>query len=921
MPNAAQRSFSAGELAPALHARADLARYQEGLAACRNAVVRRTGGVQVRPGTTWQGNTKADGQARLIPCVFDDAQNYMLEFGNQYVRFWRDGALVQAAPTAWANATVYDLGESVTHSGTTYVCIQSHTSDVANTFPYTTLTLDYSGSVYNVVTNDTTGVVADGSGGAGTWVVGDVGRPFTCVIGGVTYDCAVTAYTDANTVTITIFEYGGTATPGTSPLWDDGLDNEPGIGPNWTDYWHALEANIYELPTPYATADLRRLQTLSTRDTLRLVHPDYEYQKLIRVAEAQWYFAVYAEAAALATPGSFSVNGTPTPEAVAWRVTARNGAQGLESVPTGIAQGDTVPSLFTYTLSWTAVSGATTYRVYRSDMGGPYGLLFETVDTAFTDDGTYSPDLGNGLPSSSADPTAPGDYPGVLGAYQQRILIAGSDNEPDVVYGSRVADPDNFQAAADLTSESAISWRQIGPRVIRPRHFTEVAQRLIQFANVGEYIIQGDDSGILGPGAINPQQLSANGAAAYPSPLVVDQSALYVQARGGIVRDLAADAGSDLTLMAAHLVDGYTVEEWAFQPTPDPVVWAVRDDGVLLSLTYERSTGILGWARHDTAGVVESVAVVPEGNADALYLIVQRTIDAATVRFVERMASRTADYADGVYADAAVVFTQPTGGLTLDHSGATFLAPDGPTSNVVATAAAGTFTAADDGRSGTLTHLGVDYTFTVTAVTDDTEVTITVDGATYPSPASIAAGAWRWDELPAGALDHLEAAAVSVLTDAGVFASPYNPDYDAVAVASGTIDLGDLATTWTRVVVGLPYVADIGTLDLERAGSSVREGTFKLTKLGLYLEDSLGCFAGPQEPTTATGLTLPGGGQLQPLPVVDANDNPTTDPVSGYRSLVMDAHYSQTGRVWIRHVDPTPLTILAIVPHGTFPRA
>jgi hypothetical protein len=125
---------------------------------------------------------------------------------------------------------------------------------------------------------------------------------------------------------------------------------------------------------------------------------------------------------------------------------------------------------------------------------------------------------------------------------------------------------------------------------------------------------------------------------------------------------------------------------------------------------------------------------------------------------------------------------------------------------------------------------------------------------------------------------------------------------------------------FTSAIVGLPFVVDIETLDLDGVQRSAKEGTFVLTKLGLYLEDSLSCFAGPQEPTTATGLTLPGGGSLQPLPQVDSNENATTTLQTGYRVLHVESHCSNTGRVFLRHIDPTPLTVLAIVPQGTFPR-
>jgi hypothetical protein len=51
MSNVTQRSFAAGEIAPALEARTDLARYVIALRVCRNMLVLRGGGARKRPGT------------------------------------------------------------------------------------------------------------------------------------------------------------------------------------------------------------------------------------------------------------------------------------------------------------------------------------------------------------------------------------------------------------------------------------------------------------------------------------------------------------------------------------------------------------------------------------------------------------------------------------------------------------------------------------------------------------------------------------------------------------------------------------------------------------------------------------------------------------------------------------------------------
>jgi hypothetical protein len=55
VPTITQPSFAGGELAPGLHGRVDLARYQTGLRLCENFVILRTGGAMNRPGFRWIG--------------------------------------------------------------------------------------------------------------------------------------------------------------------------------------------------------------------------------------------------------------------------------------------------------------------------------------------------------------------------------------------------------------------------------------------------------------------------------------------------------------------------------------------------------------------------------------------------------------------------------------------------------------------------------------------------------------------------------------------------------------------------------------------------------------------------------------------------------------------------------------------------
>lgn len=133
-----QRSFAAGELAPALHARADLAKYLTGLKACRNFWIQRHGGAANRSGTHYVATAKAGGLPAIYPFVFAAADaSYVIEAGSQYFRFHRKGKPVSiASAAAWSGATAYVAGDYVSSGGRIYWARQAGTNHAVSEADY-----------------------------------------------------------------------------------------------------------------------------------------------------------------------------------------------------------------------------------------------------------------------------------------------------------------------------------------------------------------------------------------------------------------------------------------------------------------------------------------------------------------------------------------------------------------------------------------------------------------------------------------------------------------------------------------------------------------------------------------------------------------------------------------------------------------
>ena len=180
-----------------------------------------------------------------------------------------------------------------------------------------------------------------------------------------------------------------------------------------------------------------------------------------------------------------------------------------------------------------------------------------------------------------------------------------------------------------------------------------------------EWRLQAPSDGILTPSNRTIQPQTYHGAAALP-PIVVGNVVLFVQDKGSVVRDLSYSfesdgyRGNDLTIMAPHLVRNRMLVDWCYAQAPFNLVKAVRDDGVLLVLAYLLEHQVWGWTRYETAGRFKSVCSISEGNADAVYAVVEREVDGRTVQYIERFDDRAfEEIKDAFCVDSGLSYQGP----------------------------------------------------------------------------------------------------------------------------------------------------------------------------------------------------------------------------------------------------------------------
>lgn len=869
MPALIQRSFSAGEITPALQARADFSKHASALRTCRNFKIKKTGGAENRSGSEFMGEVKdSTKQVRLIPFIFNTSQTYVLEFGNLYIRVLRDSSYI------------YDLTLTITGVSQANPGVLTYTgSDPSNGDE-----VYISGVAGMTQLNGRNFKVANVNAGANTFQLTDM------------------AGNNVNTTSYTAYSSGGTA------------------------------QRVYTITTTYTEAELPAIQYIQSADTVYLVHPSHAPATLSRSGHASWTLADITFGPSLGQVTNVATDQIPAAagNVLQWYLIYAVDANGIESddyqteASALSSYSDTTASGGTnVTVTWTAVANAYEYNIYKA-IGvntkiTPYYLT--TVGggvTSFVDAGAITPDRTRKQLGTVGTFAATDSYPSVVNLINQRLALAATNAEIETVYGSKVGDYYNMTYGRPTASDSdAYSFTLAGREVNKIKHIVDL-NNMVLLTGSGEFACYGNSAGIVTPTEVNAKQFSYYGSSDL-SPIVIGHQALYVQEFGNVVRNLFYNYevngydSDDLSQLAYHLFEGYTIDDWAYQKTPYPVVWAVRSDGVLLGFTYDPKEQVLAWHRHDTDGLIENVCVVPEGTEHVPYIVVKRTINSQTVRYVERMSSRLIDdIVDVKIMDSFLSYDgRNTTAVTMTLSGGTTWADD---ELIVCTASSATFTTASIGKAVHITSAtGVKVKCTIMEYVSTTVVNVLPHITVPTNLRSTARTTWSLAVSQVSGLWHLEGETVAVFADGYVKASPNNSDYTTANVSNGIVTLSD---NYAVIHIGLPYISDLETLAIDSPQSETMADKAKLvSKVSMHVEKTRGVFVGTEEPT--------GDDPLDGLYELKLRNSEGYSEPTELKTEVVDvetqAHWNMNGRVFIRQVDPLPVTILSVIPTGFMP--
>jgi hypothetical protein len=249
-------------------------------------------------------------------------------------------------------------------------------------------------------------------------------------------------------------------------------------------------------------------------------------------------------------------------------------------------------------------------------------------------------------------------YPSTGTLYEQRLACAGSKNYPQTVWLSRTGEYLNFELGTK--DDDAMSFTVASDQINPVSHLAQI-KVLIALTYGGEFSLSGGVEKAIAPTNIQVKNQSVYGCNKV-RPVRIGNELYFVQRSDRKVRAMAykydsdAYGAPDMSVLSEHAtITG--IVDMAYQQEPESILYMVRADGVLATLTVDRDQDVVGWARQITDGTFESVASIPNTNGEEVFALVKRTIGGSTVRYVER-------FVNGIRVDAGVSATSGPGAAT-----------------------------------------------------------------------------------------------------------------------------------------------------------------------------------------------------------------------------------------------------------------
>ena len=582
-------NWTAGELSKDLFGRVDITKYQNGAETVENFIVQPHGGITRRPGTRFVKEVKtSSAKTRLLPFEFSTTQAYCIEFGNLYVRFYKD------------NGSILEANVNITAATKANPCVVTANSHGFNNGDEVYIAsvggmTELNGQYYKVK-NKTTNTIEltdiddnnINSSGFTTYTSGGtVARVYT----------VTTTYTTANLFDIQFAQSADilylahpshpprklTRTAHTSwTLTDITFEDGPYLDENitTTTLTPSHTSGSSRTITASAVTGINNGDGFQTTDVGRLISIGHQ--------AAEW-----------AASTSYAVGEVK-----------RNSGNVYECIKAGTSDGSGGPSGEGDEI----VDNSCTWKFLR-DGGIQWGYATVTGRTSTTEVTVTVNETFGGTTAETkwrlgafSDTTG---YPSAVAFYEQRLFFAGTTEQPQTLFGSKSGDYENhtpgtldsdpviYTLATDQVN--AIKWLSPG--------------KVMAIGTVGgEFIISGSTTNdALTPTNVRVVREGTRGSASH-TPIRIDNVVVFIQRQQRKLREFvyAFDSDSfqspDLTILSNQVAKG-GITEIAYQQEPSTIVWGVKADGQLVGMTYLRDQQVVAWHRHKLGGVSGSCKV------------------------------------------------------------------------------------------------------------------------------------------------------------------------------------------------------------------------------------------------------------------------------------------------------------------------
>ena len=895
-----------------MEGRTDFAKYFNGATTIENFVVLPHGPVMRRPGTYFVSEIKTSSTStRLIPFTFSTTQTYILEFGNQYIRFFKDdGQIVEGDKTI----------TGITAADPAVVTSSSH---------------GYSDGDFVTISS-------------------------------------VVGMTEVNNKTFKV----SNKTTNTFELQDvDGNDINSSA---YTTYSSAGTANkIYQITTSYTTAQLFDLKFAQSADVMYICHPSHEASKLSRTGHTSWTLSEvdfaetgpYMDTNTTATTLTPASSGTGTGVNItASSTTGINGGDGFQTTDVG--------RILKFNSGEAVITGRTNTTV-----------VVCTITKAFTNtDATVAFNLG-----SFSDTTG---HPSVVTFFQQRLVFAGTSDQPQTMFFSKSGDYENMTAGTD--ADDAMIYT-IASNQVNAIKAMKATRTLIVMTTGGEYAVSAGTASAITPTNISIIKQSNYGSAGVDA-LSIGNATIFLQRAKRKMRELAYNfdtdgyVAPDLTILSEHITDS-GITQMDYQQEPYSVVWGTRTDGILTGLTYNRLENVVAWHRHIIGGksdttkniIQQSISFTSNSSnvsttnntitisshglstADPIYYYAASNIigglnnstlyyaiasDSNTIKLATTASNATAGTAvsftsapgsdttqyiyQGINISSNFIYSVSHGFVTgdifyYDNTGTSIGGLSENTKYYIEKIDNNQFKLYSDKTLGTvvnltsahtseqtdniLTHAKVESVAVIDGDADEDQVWVIVqrwiNGAVrryveYFTPFDFNRDVTAFHYLDSGlsyvgdetssltGLDHLEGEAVDVIGEGATQTSK--------TVSAGAISI-DTATEQAKV--GILYTSDLQTMRLDEGYTETTQTkTKRIYDLSVRFQNTVGAKVGP-DAANLTAIDFRASGSPMDLPI----------PLfTGDKQIEFDTGYGTEGLVYIQQPQALPMTILGIYP-------